>query len=119
MVEFSRGFSTLVITQIFCVWRFLPFALKGLWKLAGGEGFAAPPEQRDIWFPALKGRQPRVSSVALSGLGGLLLLLPGVPKTPPPANFRCASGAKRKDLDNDKRKTKELTQRREEATAIR
>jgi hypothetical protein len=38
----------LVITHIFRVQRFLPFALKGLWILAGGEGFAKPPEQRDI-----------------------------------------------------------------------
>ena len=34
--DFSPAFSTLVITQNFRVWRLLPFALKGLWILAGG-----------------------------------------------------------------------------------
>ncbi|MDX2043342.1 MAG: hypothetical protein SF097_19150, partial [Acidobacteriota bacterium] len=53
-------------------------------------------------FPALKWRLTGVSSVALSGLGGLSPLFPGVPKTPPPANIRCASGAKKKDVGNDK-----------------
>ncbi|MDX2042695.1 MAG: hypothetical protein SF097_15855, partial [Acidobacteriota bacterium] len=64
------------------------FAPEAQRKLAGGEGFAKPPETTATGRQALKGRQTHTWSDALSGLEIQFDAIPVVTLRSPPANFR-------------------------------
>ena len=104
--EFSRGFKPLVITQNFRDSRLLLFALEGRRILAGGETtgsrrpiLRAPAGALDVnKFDEIV--QDRVT--VQRPYRGAKVIMTGFPAVSPPANIRRASGAKLKDLGNDK-----------------
>src|SRR5215210_2602601 len=89
----------------FCVEQSSLFALKGLWILAGG---ATTGKNASTLHPGrgagwnLQPRKIRLTTTCPAPLPGRKLITTGIPVVPPPANFCCASGAKRKDVGNDK-----------------
>jgi hypothetical protein len=105
-VDPSPAFQSLVITQNFRDSRLLLFALEGRRILAGGETtgsrrpiLRAPAGARDVnEFDEIVQDRATVPRPCR----GAKAIMTGFPVVSPPANIRCASGAKLKNLGNDK-----------------
>ena len=83
-----------------------PLALKGPWILAGGEttGSRQPPLRALARAPDVTGACGIVpgQTPVRRPCQGAKAIITGFPVVSPPANLRCASGAKRKNVGNDK-----------------